>query len=381
MKIYRVGGAVRDELLGLPVKDIDYVVVGATVDDMLKQGFKQVGRDFPVFLHPKTKDEYALARTERKIGPGYQGFAVHASPEVTLEEDLARRDVTVNAIARDGDGNLIDPYRGKADLEAGILRHVSPAFAEDPVRILRVARFAARFGFKIAPETMQLMRDMVARGEADALVAERVWQEFARGLMEAMPSRMFEVLQETQALARIAPELETMLADSLRRERALGALDYAALRECNLAIRFAALTHRIDDGSSSAPSLTALCNRLRVPSDCRELARLAIATQEAINDSRSFAATDTALVLERCDAYRRPGRFIDLLKVCACIFHADPKQAESPYPQAVVLQRDLAAAQEVDVGDIVRSDPDPGSLRERIHAARVGAIAAARASG
>jgi tRNA nucleotidyltransferase (CCA-adding enzyme) len=381
MKIYRVGGAVRDELLGLPVKDIDYVVVGATVDDMLKQGFKQVGRDFPVFLHPRTKDEYALARTERKTSPGYQGFAVHASPEVTLEEDLARRDVTVNAIARDDDGNLIDPYHGKTDLEAGVLRHVSPAFAEDPVRILRVARFAARFGFKVAPETMQLMRDMVAKGEADALVAERVWQEFSRGLMEAKPSHMFEELGEAHALARIAPELDTMLADSLRRERALGALNYAASRACNLAIRFAALTHRIDDLSASAANLAAICDRLRVPSDCRELARLVIATQEAINDSRSFAATDTALVLERCDAYRRPERFIDLLKVCACIFHADPKQAESPYPQAIVLQQDLAAAQAVDAGAIVRSDPDPGNLRERIHAARVAAIAAARASG
>src|SRR5580704_10017102 len=251
MKIYRVGGAVRDELLGLPVKDIDYVVVGATVDDMLKQGFKQVGRDFPVFLHPRTKDEYALARTERKTAPGYQGFAVHASPEVTLEEDLARRDVTVNAIARDDDGNLIDPHHGKADLEAGVLRHVSPAFAEDPVRILRVARFAARFGFNVAPETMQLMRDMVARGEADALVAERVWQEFARGLMEAKPSRMFEVLGEARALARIAPELETMLADAACGRRCLAALDYAAMRECNLAIRFAALTHCIDDAGIS----------------------------------------------------------------------------------------------------------------------------------
>jgi len=378
MRIYRVGGAVRDELLGLPVKDIDYVVVGATVDDMLKRGFKQVGRDFPVFLHPATKDEYALARTERKTGPGYQGFAVHAAPDVTLEEDLARRDVTVNAIARDDEGNLIDPYHGKNDLEAGVLRHVSPAFAEDPVRILRVARFAARLGFKVAPETMQLMRDMVARGEADALVAERVWQEFARGMMEDAPSRMFEVLREAQALVRVAPELDAMLADAQRRERALGALDYAASRACNLAIRFAALAHRIDDVAGSPSNLKTMCERLRVPSDCRELARLAIANQEAINDGGLCAPAESARVLEGCDAYRRPERFIDLLKACACIFHADPKHAESPYPQAVVLQRDLAAAQAIDAGAIVGSNPDPATLRERIHAARVAAIAAAR---
>jgi tRNA nucleotidyltransferase (CCA-adding enzyme) len=374
MKIYRVGGAVRDEILGLPVKDIDYVVVGATVDDMLKQGFKQVGRDFPVFLHPKTKDEYALARTERKTGPGYQGFDVHASPEVTLEEDLARRDMTVNAIARDADGKLIDPYRGKADLDAGILRHVSSAFAEDPVRILRVARFAARFGFRIAPETMQLMRDMVAKGEADALVAERVWQEFARGLMEAQPSRMFEVLGEARALARIAPELDAMLADALRRERALGALDYAASRECNLEIRFAAFTHRID--AAGASRLTALCDRLRVPGDCRDLARLTNAHQQSINGSQPSSAAAIAKLFERCDAYRKPGRFVDLLKSCACVFHAEPGQAESAYPQAVYLQYALAAARSVDAGAIARANPEPAGLPDRIRAARVKVIAA-----
>src|SRR3954467_2091272 len=196
VKIYIVGGAVRDELLGLPVKERDYVVVGATPEDMARQGYKPVGKDFPVFLHPKTHEEYALARTERKSGRGYKGFTVHASPEVTLEEDLKRRDLTINAMARAGDGTLIDPYGGKRDLEQGILRHVSEAFAEDPVRILRVARFAARFGFKVAPETMALMRKMVESGETDYLVPERVWQEFAKGLMEREPERMFEVLRE-----------------------------------------------------------------------------------------------------------------------------------------------------------------------------------------
>src|ERR671939_1527367 len=207
MEIYAVGGAVRDELLGLPVQDRDYVVVGATPEEMIALGFKPVGRDFPVFLHPETHEEYALARTERKSGRGYKGFSVHASPDVTLEEDLRRRDLTINAMAKAEDGTLIDPYGGKRDLEQRILRHVSEAFAEDPVRILRVARFAARFGFRVAPETMALMKQMVASGEADYLVAERVWQEFAKGLMEREPERMFEVLEACSLQKKLVPEL------------------------------------------------------------------------------------------------------------------------------------------------------------------------------
>lgn len=380
MKTYRVGGAVRDELLGLPVKDVDYVVVGATAEEMLHLGFKQVGRDFPVFLHPETKDEYALARTERKTRPGYQGFEVHASPEVTLEQDLARRDVTVNAIARDGGGRLIDPYGGKADLKAGLLRHVSPAFAEDPVRVLRVARFAARFGFKVAPETMQLMREMAARGEIDALVAERVWQEFARGLMEKHPSRMFEVLAEAHALERVAAEIAMMLADPSRRAPVLGALDYAAGRDCNLPIRFAALTHRINDGAPYESRLATLCERLRVPNDCRELARLTLAHQRTVNQEMPLPAEAIAHLLERSDAYRKPERFVDLLKCCACIFHVAPGRAKSAYPQAVRLQRALAAAQSVDAGAIAAAVADPTTLRARIHQARVAAIATALAA-
>jgi tRNA nucleotidyltransferase (CCA-adding enzyme) len=375
MKTYRVGGAVRDELLGLPVKDTDYVVVGATVAEMLQLGYKQVGRDFPVFLHPQSKDEYALARTERKTGPGYQGFEVYAAPEVTLEQDLARRDVTVNAIARDDAGRLIDPYGGKADLKARVLRHVSPAFSEDPVRILRVARFAARFGFKVAPETMQLMRDMAARGEVDALVAERVWQEFARGLMEKRPSRMFEVLVEAHALERVAAEIAMMLADPARRGPVLGALDYAAARDCDLPVRFAALTHRINDGAPYESRLVTLCERLRIPVDCRELARLTLAHQKSINQTAPLPAEAIAHLLERSDAYRKPERFIELLKSCACIFHAAPGRAKSAYPQAVRLQRALAAARAVDAGAIAAAVPDPTTLRERIHQARVAAIA------
>lgn len=210
METYLVGGSVRDELLGLPVKDHDYVVVGTTPEAMVKLGYRPVGKDFPVFLHPQTHEQYALARTERKVSLGYKGFDVFTSPKITLQEDLARRDLTINALAKDEDGNIIDPFNGIADLEAGILRHISPAFSEDPVRILRTARFAARFGFQIAPETLTLMKDMVHNGEVDALVPERVWQEIARGLMESHPSRMFYMLRECSALARIMPEVDVL---------------------------------------------------------------------------------------------------------------------------------------------------------------------------
>src|SRR6476660_2054061 len=250
MKAYIVGGAVRDELLGLPVKDRDWVVVGATPEEMLAKGFKPVGKDFPVFLHPRTHEEYALARTERKSGRGYKGFTVHASPEVTLEEDLRRRDLTINAMAKAEDGTLIDPYGGKRDLEQHILRHVSEAFAEDPVRILRVARFAARFGFDVAPETMALMKQMVASGEADYLVPERVWQEFAKGLMEAAPARMFAVLQECGLRPKLLPELG-----------AVGTL------QGSLAQRFARLRWQAEP-----KDVEKLCDRLKVPSEPRELA-------------------------------------------------------------------------------------------------------------
>ena len=376
LKIYCVGGAVRDALLGLPVKDRDYVVVGATVAEMLRLGYKQVGRDFPVFLHPQTKAEYALARTERKTRPGYQGFEVFASPEVTLEQDLARRDLTINAMARDEAGRLVDPWGGKADLKAGILRHVSPAFVEDPVRVLRVARFAARFGFKVADDTLRLMREMVARGEADALVPERVWQEFARGLMEKRPSRMFEVLEQANALPRIAREFVMMLSDRTRREPALGALDYAASRDCGLAIRFAALTHRINDDAPYESRLATLCDRLRVPGECRELARLVLAHYKTINQTARLPAEACAQLIERVDAYRKPERFIEILKACACIFHAAPGRAKSAYPQAVRLQRAFAAARGVDAGAIAEKSPDPLAIRARVHQARVAAIAA-----
>ena len=297
MKCYIVGGAVRDRLLGLPVKDRDWVVVGATPEAMLARGFKPVGKDFPVFLHPHTHEEYALARTERKVGRGYHGFTFHAAPDVTLEEDLVRRDLTINAIAQDDDGTLIDPYGGVADVEAGVLRHVSPAFAEDPVRILRLARFAARFGFAVAPETQALMQQMVANGEVDALVAERVWQELAKGLMTDTPSRMLLTLRDCGALARLLPEVDALFGVPQRADyhpeidtgdHVMRVLDYSASQNQPLPVRFAALMH--DLGKARTPAdilprhigheprgeapLLALCERLRVPAECRDLARI-----------------------------------------------------------------------------------------------------------
>jgi len=272
VKAYVVGGAVRDELLGLPLKDRDYVVVGATPEEMVREGYRPVGKEFPVFLHPGTQEEYALARTERKSGRGYKGFTVHAAPDVTLEEDLRRRDLTINAMARAADGSLIDPFHGKKDLDEGVLRHVSEAFAEDPVRILRVARFAARFGFKVHEKTMQLMRDMVASGETDHLVPERVWQEFSKGLAEGHPERMFDVLEACGFLKKFFPELK------IKRE----SLQKAAEAKALLSARFALLAWPLKEAE-----VEALCERLRAPNEVRELALLACRNRERLRVARS----------------------------------------------------------------------------------------------
>src|SRR5688572_28878088 len=309
MKTYLVGGSVRDELLGLPVQDRDDVVVGADPAEMQRQGFKPVGADFPVFLHPETHEEYALARTERKTGPGYKGFSFHAAPDVTLEQDLLRRDLTINAMARAEDGTLIDPHGGARDLKAGILRHVSAAFAEDPVRILRVARFAARFGFAIAPETLALMTRMVRAGEADALVPERVWQELARGLMEKSPSRMAMVLRECGALARVLPELDAWYSDSVAPERFASRLDEAAARGYALPVRYALLVLDLEPARAQT-----LAERVNVPADCREVAAAAIRERELLQQPFTDAESTLAL-LERCDAFRRPERLDRLLEV------------------------------------------------------------------
>ena len=365
MKAYLVGGSVRDELLGLPVQDHDYVVVGADPDEMLRQGFKPVGADFPVFLHPQTHDEYALARTERKVGPGYKGFRFHAAPDVTLEQDLARRDLTINAMARAPDGALVDPHGGERDLRAGILRHVGEAFAEDPVRILRVARFAARFGFAIAPETLALMRRMVESGEADALVPERVWQELARGLMEKSPSRMLAVLRECGALARALPELDAWYSDSVAPERLATRLDHAASRDLPLAVRYALTVLDLDEAKAAA-----LAGRVNAPGDCREMAAAAIRERESLR-GRLPDAQATLGILERCDAFRRPERLDRLLEVAHCDAHS--RAAEGCVPEAE-LRAALAAARGVDAAAIAREHPEdiPGAVRR----ARLTAIAA-----
>ncbi len=376
MKIYTVGGAVRDRLLGLPVKDHDYVVVGATPEDMVRAGYLPIGRDFPVFLHPDTREEYALARTERKSGRGYQGFVFFADGAVTLEQDLARRDLTINAMAQDEHGQVIDPYGGQADLRARVFRHVGPAFAEDPVRILRLARFAARFAdFQVAPETSALLREMVNSGEVDALVPERIWQELARGLGEAQPSRMLHILHACGALARVVPLFE-LDWQSGRAEAVMRALDRAAQAGLSVAQRFAVLA--CAGGRRDVPALQAQAEALRVPGDCRELAVMLAREFAALSLVRDVNAT--LALFERCDALRRPDRFAHLLAawgillgdavpaVCA----ADgPVSADQQTHQLLTL---LAAARHVDAGAAARGAPTPALIPERVRAARVQAI-------
>ena len=409
MKIYMVGGAVRDALLGLPVQDRDWVVIGATPEQMLAQGYLPVGRDFPVFLHPETREEYALARTERKSGRGYRGFVVHAAPDVTLEEDLARRDLTINAIAEDVDGisarALFDPYFGHRDLQARVLRHVSKAFREDPVRILRVARFAARFAdFSVAPETTQLMREMVDAGEADHLVPERVWQELARGLMEAQPPRMFAVLRSCGALAVLLPEVERLWGVPQRAEyhpevdtgvHLMMVLAMAARLNAPLGVRFACLTHDLGKGTTpadmlprhigheqrSAQLLRGVCERLRVPVDCRELADVVAREHGNIHRSGELNAAAVLRLLERCDAIRKPARFEDVLLACECDARGRLGFEESAYPQRERLLAAMHAARAVDTAPLAAEAAKRGlkgpQVGEQIHAARAQAIAAA----
>ena len=360
MKIYTVGGAVRDQLLGLPVKDHDHVVVGATPDDMLRRGFRPVGKDFPVFLHPKTQEEYALARTERKTAPGYRGFVFHTAPDVTLEEDLVRRDLTINAIAQAEDGTLTDPFGGVEDIQNKVFRHVSDAFGEDPVRILRLARFAARFDtFTVAPATMELMRRMVDDGEVDALVAERVWQEVAKGLMEARPSRMLTVLHECGALARILPELA--INDHLLR-----VIDRAAGAGHALCVRFAVLMLAVP-----LEQINVLSERLRVPNDCRELAVMAAREQAVVAGALDLSAEAIVSLCERCDGLRKPQRFVQMLDAIGC----DVQAQGHAFPQSAWLQAMLAAVRGVDAGALAQAcAQEPKRIPEVIHAARVEAV-------
>jgi tRNA nucleotidyltransferase (CCA-adding enzyme) len=341
VKIYLVGGAVRDELLGLPVKERDYVVVGATPEEMVAKGYKPVGKDFPVFLHPETHEEYALARTERKSGRGYKGFQVYAAPEVTLEEDLKRRDLTINAMAKGEDGALIDPFAGRKDLQARTLRHVSDAFAEDPVRILRVARFAARFGFQVHEQTMALMRRMVDSGEADFLVPERVWQEFARGLVEAHPELMFDVLERSGLSRKLLPELQSIPA--------------ALSKASSLPVRFAVLTWGLTD-------VTALCERLRAPNEVRDLAVTAGQVRQKLKSSTPEGLLE---LLKRADAFRRPERFAELLEAA---------RLAEPGVDIARIERALKAAAAVDAGAIAAKASAPAQIPQLIDQARVEAI-------
>jgi tRNA nucleotidyltransferase (CCA-adding enzyme) len=404
MKTYIVGGAVRDRLLGLPVADRDHVVVGATPDDMVALGYEPVGKDFPVFLHPQTHEEYALARTERKSGHGYKGFTVYAAPEVTLEEDLRRRDLTINAMAEDAAGALVDPYGGQRDLAARVFRHVSEAFAEDPVRILRVARFAARFNdFTVAPETNALMRRMVDNGEIDALVPERVWQEIARGLMEAQPSRMFQALRDCGALARLLPEIDCLFGVPQPPQHhpeidtgvhVMLVVDWAAQQSMSLPVRFAALTHDLGKGvtppelwpahhdheAKSVELVRALSERIRVPVDCRDLA-VAVARDHG-NAHRALELRPGTVVelLERVDAFRRPDRFEAFLQACECDFRGRPGYEDKPFPAPNYLRQALRAAQAIDAGAVARS-VEPARIREAIFQARAQAVAASRSQG
>jgi tRNA nucleotidyltransferase (CCA-adding enzyme) len=400
MKIYAVGGCVRDQLLGRPVADRDWVVVGATPDEMLAAGFRPVGRDFPVFLHPQTQEEYALARTERKTAPGYHGFAFHAAPEVTLEQDLARRDLTINAMALDEAGALVDPFGGRADLEAKVLRHVGPAFAEDPVRILRVARFAARFGgFRVADETMRLMQSMVESGEVDALVPERVWQELSRGLMEARPARMFETLRECGALQRLLPEFDRLWGVPQRADyhpevdtglHMMLVLDAAARMGAQLPARWAAAMHDLGKGTTppdewprhvgheerSVELARAVNERLRVPNDCRDAAILAAREHGHIHRALEFDAAALLRLLERCDALRRPELLAQVLDACEADARGRAGHADDRYPQRERVLAALQAARAVDAGAVAeRVGPEGTRIAQAVHQARVAAIA------
>jgi tRNA nucleotidyltransferase (CCA-adding enzyme) len=412
MQVYLVGGAVRDALLGLPVQDRDWVVVGADVPTMLAAGFTAVGRDFPVFLHPTTHEEYALARTERKSAPGYHGFVVHAAPDVTLQDDLARRDFTINSIAVHADitwasgqfhaqipatvaqwhaqGRLVDPYGGQADLRAGVFRHVGPAFAEDPVRILRLARFAARFGhFTVAPDTQALLAQMVHAGEVDHLVPERVWQELARGLMQATPSRMLEVLRSCGALVRLLPELDRLWGVPQRAdyhpEVDTGAhmalvLDMAAQLQAPLPVRVACLFHDLGKGTTpaqvlprhighegrSVALLRAVCQRLRVPTECKELAELVAAEHSNIHRSTDLGAAALVRLLQRGDAFRKPQRFLDALLACECDARGRLGLGEQPYPQRPRLASLLATLLAMDTKSIAAHAQSTGAIGPEI---------------
>jgi len=402
---YIVGGAVRDALLGRPVNDHDWVVVGSTPEAMVAAGYVPVGKDFPVFLHPQTHEEHALARTERKTAPGYRGFVVHAEPSVTLEDDLRRRDLTINAIAQDEHGALIDPYGGQKDLEARILRHVSEPFAEDPVRILRLARFAARFhDFTVAPETMALVRRMVEAGEVDALVPERVWQEIATGLMEPRPSRMLQVLREGGALARLLPEVERLYGvpqpEAHHPEVDTGhhlelVLDQAAAMQAPLPVRFACLCHDLGKGTTPAEEwprhighegrsealARELSARLKAPTECTELAAVVAREHTNIHRATEYGAAALLRLIERCDAFRRPERFAQALLACEIDARGRLGLQDRDYPSRAQLAKAFEAAAAMPTAPVAQAAVERGAqgdaIAKAIHQARAQAIAQA----
>jgi len=407
MRIYEVGGAVRDALLGLPVVERDWVVVGASAAELEAQGFRRVGKDFPVFLHPRTGEEYALARTERKTAPGYTGFAFDAAPTVTLEQDLGRRDLTINAIARAEDGTLVDPCAGRADLEARILRHVSPAFREDPLRVLRVARFAARFaplGFTIAAETLALMKDIVAAGEMEALKPERVWQETAKALATDRPDVYIATLRECHALARVFPEVDALFGVP-QPERwhpeidtgvhTLMALELAANLSPSAEVRFAVLTHDLGKGTTprdllprhhgheqrSEQLLEALCARLRVPNRFRDLALNVARHHGTVHKARELKAQTVLRVIMAADGLRQPERFDEMLLACEADARGRKGLADRPYPQGDLFRAALRAARSVDAAQVkADSGLDGAALGEALHRARLAAVKRALAA-
>jgi len=407
IEVYLVGGAVRDALLGRSVKERDYVVVGAAPEDLMAQGYRQVGRDFPVFLHPRTKEEYALARTERKTGPGYRGFVVHAAPDVTLGEDLKRRDLTINALARDGAGRIIDYHGGLCDLEKRILRHISPAFAEDPVRILRVARFAARYahlGFRVAEETLALMGAMVEDGEVDALVPERVWQELAGALGEARPSRFFDVLRRCGALARLLPEIDRLFGVPQAKEahpeidtgvHTMMVLDMAARLGAAPEVRFAALTHDLGKGTTppavwpshkgheerSVALVTELCHRLRAPRGFCDCARMVARYHGLAHKVEELTAESVLDLLQGLDALRRPERFGQALTAFEADFRGREGYGERAYPQADRLRRLHGVLEAVDAAAVAAALPAGANAAKHIREARIKALAQALSEG
>jgi len=363
MKMYKVGGAVRDQLLGLPVTDVDWVVVGASAQDMLDLGYRPVGADFPVFIHPTTGAEYALARTERKSGRGYGGFVFHASPEVTLEEDLLRRDLTINAMAEDDDGHIIDPYSGQADLNGRWLRHVAPAFAEDPLRVLRVARFAARYaplGFRIAPQTLELMHTLSASGELQALTPERSWKEISRALMEPTPRVFFEVLTACGAQGVLFPELKTV--SNLN----LSSLQLAAQTDQPLTVRWASLLLGLGE-----PAVLALSQRFKVPRECQELAQLSDRYAGQACQGVALGPQPLLDMLQAFDVYRRPQRFEEFVQVCALALRA---QGQQPDPLATQLQDLAAAVRGVAVKPLIEAGFSGPALGEALKQARLHAV-------